>query len=672
MKLKRLNFKFTLARKISAFVILITLIICMGFGTIAVTFSSRELKSNTENSLLLSASEGAKRIETLFSMRLEVLQEVANSDRVKSMNILLQRSALKLDIKRLGYTEMIIIRPDGQATYIGSGKVENLSNIEYFKKAIKGEQNVSDVIIDPSADEAVLMYAVPIKSGSSIIGVLVGKMDVSSVTEILSNIKFGELGYSYLVNDKGTIVAHQNREYIMNQFTPIKEVENDPALASLAKYFEKILNEKNGVDKYSFNGNSLYSVYVPIYNSNWILVNAANEKEILSGLLFVQYILIISSAAFIVLGITFAILLGKSISKPILDLANDISKLASYDLTTNNNANKYIKKSDEVGIIADAIVNVQKNLTNLMRSINQSSKQLASSSEQLTATSQQTSYSANEVAKTIEEIAIGAGEHARETELGAINLSELSKHIDKSQSLLTNLNVALSSVNGLKQEGVEAINVLVEQTKKSSKATKNVNNIIVETNNSTEKIKSASQMIKNISHQTNLLALNAAIEAARAGDAGLGFAVVAEEIRKLAEQSNQFTEEIETVVADITYKSDQAVTTIKDTIYIVEEQTKSVDITHKKFEGISDAIEIMIKSLNTINASSQEMSNKKDAIVSILENLSAISEENAAGSQEVAASMEEAVASMDEIANTSKNLSQLAQGLQLSISRFKF
>jgi methyl-accepting chemotaxis protein len=670
---KNLNLKMNLSRKIALFVTLITVVICIGFGSIATIFSSRELRSNTEEALVSSATAGAASIETMITTRLETLQEVANSDGVRSMSLILQRGSLQSNVERLGYSDIIVVTTEGSATYMKSGEKQNLSAETYFQKALKGEQNISDVIIDKNKNEATLMFAVPIKSGSTILGVLVGKKDVAALNQAVTNIKFGKSGYSYLMNEKGTVVAHQNRDYVINQFTPITEAQNNSSLKVLAKAFEKMLANKSGIDHYKFNGTEVYNCYLPVNNSNWIFVSVADQKEVLSGMLFIQTILIIASILFIAVGIISAIVLGKSISRPILHLSSDIDKLSNYDLTSDNRtAHKYITRYDEVGKIANAITRMQKNLTFLIQGISQSSEHLASSSEELTATCQQTSSSAVEVSKTIETIANSATEQANQTQSGVINLNVLGEHIDNTQQLLSNLNVSLNSVNELKQEGISAIITLVEQTEKSSNAASDVNDIIIETNNCSEKIKSASQMIKSIAHQTNLLALNAAIEAARAGDSGLGFAVVAEEIRKLAEQSKNFTDEIETVVYELTDKSGQAVTTIKDAIAAVAEQSKSVDITHEKFQGISDAIATMMQALSTLNVSSQEMDSKKLALIEILESLSAISEENASGTQQASASVEEETASIDEISNTSEDLAKLAQDLQTSVSQFKF
>jgi len=298
-------------------------------------------------------------------------------------------------------------------------------------------------------------------------------------------------------------------------------------------------------------------------------------------------------------------------------------------------------------------------------------QQMASSSEELTAISQQASMSAEEVAKTIEEMAKGASDQARDTENGAVKVNEIGGMIAEEELQRKILNEAANEVVHLKDEGFQSLNNLVEKTEASNKSSKEIYNVVLNTSNSARKIENASQMIRSIAEQTNLLALNAAIEAARAGEAGRGFAVVADEIRKLAEDSNKFTKEIEEIVVELIDKTDSAVATMKEAAALTEAQTEGVEITKTKFEGIAEAIEKTKEALGALNKTGEAMNLKKDEIIDIIQNLSALSEENAAGTEEASASVEEQTSSMAEIASASQELAKLAEDMQKSISKFR-
>ncbi len=395
-----------------------------------------------------------------------------------------------------------------------------------------------------------------------------------------------------------------------------------------------------------------------------------HESELLTKVQDMNKWMLIISVVAIALGILVVYIISGNIAKPIITASNFARRISELDITLD--VDETLKKrKDEIGVLSNSFQSVTDSLRKFVRGISTASQQVAASSEEVTATSDQVATTAEEVAKTIEEMAKGTGDQARDTEISAEKINEIGEMIAEEGRQRDVLNENADEVTRLKEEGVIAIRELVDKTKITNESTREVYRVVLEASESAKDIENASQMIQNIANQTNLLALNAAIEAARAGEAGKGFAVVADEIRKLADDSNKFTKEIKEIVMELIKNTTSAVTTMQGVEELIIEQDTVMEATRIKFDGIADSVEKTKEAIGVLNKTGQIMNEKKNEIIDVIQSLSALSQENAAGTQEASASVEQQTASMMQIAEASEELAKLAEEMQKSISKFK-
>lgn len=667
--IKNRRIKEGIRTKLILYFSVLILISSIAIGFISMTNSTNALTSTSEETLSVLAQQGAKLTESRMNIERRALEMVALTEEVQSMDWEKQQPALQTQVRNTGFSELGIMDLDGNVQY-STGLIIELDETDPIKEALKGRKDVQSLTIDPINNIVTLLYATPVEKNGKVEGAVVARSHGNTLSNITRDAGYGEQGYAYMIDSTGRVIAHPDMDKVMTQFNPIEEAKEDQSLKSLATVVEKILAEKQGISNYSFEGEDLYTAYTLIPGTDWTFVTVANGGEVLSAIPQLQKMIFALVAVILLISVVIVAFIGNTITKPIISAVEYSKKVADLDLTSDV-SEKDLKRKDEMGDLSRAFQNITNVFRDIIGEINQSSEQVAATSEELTATSQESATAAEEVSRTVEEMAKEAFEQAQSTEQGASKSESLGKVIDRDLEYAKNIKNAVEKVSKVVDGGLVEIQNLSKITQESGQANKDIYDVILKTNESSDRIGQASNVISSIAQQTNLLALNAAIEAARAGEAGRGFAVVAEEIRKLAEQSANSTQAIDEIVRELQENAEDAVSSMERVTEIAKNQYQSVESNRNNYERIEETMKKSERAVEELNYAGEEMDQMKNEILNTLQNLSSIAEENSAATQQVTASMEEQAASMGEVASSSEGLSELSQELQNVIAKFK-
>jgi methyl-accepting chemotaxis protein len=376
-------------------------------------------------------------------------------------------------------------------------------------------------------------------------------------------------------------------------------------------------------------------------------------------------VVFVSIASVLAIGVGIAIAGG--IAGAISRLSKSIALAAKGDLTTKFDT----KRKDEFHSLSANLSDMVQHMRRLISDVSEMGTKVTISAESLSSTSNHILADTKDISLTIDEIEKGIVQQAADTELCLNQMSNLSNKINQVYDCTYEIENIAGDTKTVAGKGVIIIEELSDKTKSTSQITEEVIREIEALELQTHTIESFVIVINNIASQTNLLSLNASIEAARAGSAGLGFAVVAEEIRKLADQSVDAVKQIQTIVSVIQNKTKSTVITAEQAKSIVRSQTEALNNTIQVFEDINQNVIHLVNNLNHISTGVKEIETAKLDTLEAVRSIAAVSQETAAASEEVSATANNQIGSVEHLSHSATELAQDAKKLKEGIKMFR-
>lgn len=395
--------------------------------------------------------------------------------------------------------------------------------------------------------------------------------------------------------------------------------------------------------------------------------NAINEQNEIDMEHSKNILFAIVAGVFLILVLS-GLYITKMITKPLNMMVVLCKELAAGDFRKKD---RLFVRKDEIGQLADALVDMGSSLRGLMKNVNESSEQLAASSEELTASADQSAQAANQVAGSITEVAKGAERQLTVAHDTSAVVQQMSAGIEQVSANANEVAGQSAQAADKAKEGNKSVDKAVVQMAHIEQTVIASAQVVAKLGERSKEIGQIVDTISGIAGQTNLLALNAAIEAARAGEQGRGFAVVAEEVRKLAEQSQEAAKQIATLIGEIQSETDQAVVAMNNGTREVKLGAEVVNASGQSFQEITGLVMQVSGQVKEISAAIEQMASGSQQIVESVKQIDELSKTASGEAQTVSAATEEQSASMEEIASSSQALANLAQNLRQAVSKFQ-
>ncbi len=560
--------------------------------------AGRALKNNAGDALVLLANQGAKTVRGDIENHLLAIDAVANMETIRSMDWSLQEPTLEEKTGQFGFMGMGVVDKSRLARYPG-GKTADLTGRNYVEKAFEGQRAMSEVLISRVTNSPVIMVAAPVRDKQNqVAAVVIGRLSADILTNVTKSIRYGASGYSYIIDSKGALIAHDNRDFVLEQRNFIEESKQDERYARLAAMFRRMTNGESGFDDYNFMGSDRFFGYAPIAGTGWSIAVGAQKTDVLSSQKDTIYAILLLSGSIILTGLILTWLLAGSITKPLRSMVERFKDIAQGEGDLRKRLDQ--RSGDEIGEMAKWFNIFAEKIQTIIQSTARSSAKLAAATRDLSASFVQISGNTEEVTNQSNVVAAS-------TEQATSNINSISAAAEQMSASVESVATAVEQMSASLNEVARSCQKESAIAGKADKHAQGTKLQMEKLAASGKEIGKIVEIITDIADQTNLLALNATIEAASAGDAGRGFAVVANEVKQLAKQTAEATDQISMQIEKMQEDATASVGDIDNIAEIISEINSISQTIVSAVEQQSATVQEISRNMNNATTSATDI-----------------------------------------------------------------
>ena len=643
---------------------------------LAVNRATGALSAATAENLMGKSVDLAGRIDATYREETKIAYALANNPVVQATIVARNEKGAAADIKageaqivpfgavkEVGedYEAVNLIGKDGTVFVSSDARAVgvDVNTRPYFTKAFAGTPNIGDVVASKISGKPVTPVAVPVSVDGAVVGVVSLILKIDWLTGLVAGEKVGKTGYVFIINNTGLTIAHPNADNILKV-----NVAETKGMESLGK---NMAAGKTGVEGYIYQGVAKTAGYAPVKSTGWSVAHILPDSEYLAAAIDIRNAVILFGAIALIVACIVFIFFSRSITRPLARGVALAQLVAGGDFTQQLD----IRQKDEVGLLVTALNAMSARLREMVASIHESAEQVAASSEEITANAQKLAEGAQSQASTLEETSASVEELTASVDQIAGHAQSQAAAVEQGSASMAQVHQSIEAVSKNLEEIASLAGKSVENALQGAKAVSEVVEGINLIAGSSERIGGIIAVISDIADQTNLLALNAAIEAARAGEHGRGFAVVADEVSKLADRSSTSTKEIESLIRESVKNVTKGVETAKGSQAAMEHIRGASQKVKEMIAGLSDSMTQQVGAV-------KELARALENVSEMSQSISAATEEQTTNARQVSMAVENvndvtqgAASAAEEMSAATEQLSGMASALQRLMGQFK-